>query len=156
MESSNMLTLPAMVAEIQLAYRTHVKPSQRPVVSDAKSAFGLFLSSWDMDRIELQEAFRVMLLNRNNRVLGIIDHCLGTTTGTLYDIRLIFAAALKANACAMIVAHNHPSGNPSPSRADINATKKLVQAGEIMDVKVLDHLVITPDTFYSFGDNGLL
>lgn len=156
METSANLTVPAMVAEIQLVYRTKVKPTLMPMVSSSKSAYELFMGTWNPDQIELQERFKLMLLNRNNKVLGIIDHSIGTTTGTLYDMRLLFAAALKANASSMIIAHNHPSGNTSPSRADIDTTKKIAQAADIMSIKLLDHLVITSDDYYSFADQGLL
>jgi DNA repair protein RadC len=89
-------------------------------------------------------------------VLGIYEVSTGGITGTVADPRLIFAAALKANACAMIISHNHPSGNLKPSRQDEELTAKLKQAGQFLDIKVLDHLIITTETYFSFADEEIL
>ena len=75
-------------------------------------------------------------------------------SGTVVDAKVIFAAALKCRACAIILAHNHPSTNPQPSRADIELTNKLKKAGELLDLPILDHLIITPHGYYSFADEG--
>lgn len=86
-------------------------------------------------------------------MLGIAAISKGGTTGTVIDSRIIFQYALKAHATEIIVAHNHPSNNPTPSEADVLITKKLVEAGKVMDIKVYDHLVLCGDgTYYSLGD----
>jgi len=78
----------------------------------------------------------------------------GGIAGTSVDLRLIFAAAIKANAVSLIMIHNHPSGQVKPSDADKQITNKVREAGNIIDVKLLDHLIITPETYYSFADEG--
>jgi DNA repair protein RadC len=80
----------------------------------------------------------------------------GGIAGTSVDLRMIFAAALKANAVSLIMIHNHPSGQVKPSEADKHITNKVKEAGCIIDVKLLDHLIITPETYYSFVDDGAL
>ncbi len=99
---------------------------------------------------------KVLLLNRANKVLGVYEVSTGGISGTVADPRLIFVAALKANACSLIISHNHPSGNLKPSRHDEELTAKIKQAGEFLDIKLLDHLIVTPEAYYSFGDEGIL
>lgn len=94
-----------------------------------------------------------MLLNSANRVLGVMEVSSGGVAGTVADPKVIFAAALKCS--ALILAHNHPSGNLRPSQADTNLTKRLVNGGELLDIAVLDHLIITEDDYLSFADEGL-
>jgi len=76
-------------------------------------------------------------------------------TGTVADPKVIFNKALAKSACSLIVAHNHPSGNLKPSRADIDLTKKLKNAGQMLDLPLLDHLIITASGYYSFADEGV-
>lgn len=96
-------------------------------------------------------------MNRSNAVLGILSVSKGGISGTVTDIRIIFQAAIKANASGIIVCHNHPSGNMNPSESDTKITHKIKEAGAIMDIQLLDHLIITMDgDYYSFADNGLL
>lgn len=144
------------VAEIELVYRSKVKPSERPQIKNSRDTFDLFISHWDMDKIELLEQFKCMFLNRANRVLGIYEMSTGGTTGTIADAKLIFAAALKANANKLAISHNHPSGNLKPSNEDIALTRKLANAGKFLDMPVLDHLIITKDGYFSFCDEGLI
>lgn len=146
----------ALVAEIQLSYHPKVKPSQRPSVTSSREVYQLFYDNWDADRIELQEQFKVMLLNRGNRVLGIVDISTGGIAGTLADPKLIFATALKAGASSIILAHNHPSGQLTPSQADRNLTKKLTDGGKLLDISVLDHVILTADSYFSFADEGII
>lgn len=97
-----------------------------------------------------------MQLSQSNKVLGIYEVSSGGISGTVVDIRVLLSAALKAAATGIIVFHNHPSGNTRPSDADRKITSKIIQAGRLLDINVLDHLIITPDSFYSFTDNGEL
>ena len=89
-------------------------------------------------------------------MLGIYEVFSGGISGTVVDLRLIFAAALKANAVSLIMIHNHPSGQIKPSEADKQITRKVKEAGGILDIALLDHLIITPETYYSFADDGAL
>jgi len=92
------------------------------------------------------------MLNRANRVLQILTVSQGGITGTVADPRLILAAALKIAACSMVLVHNHPSGSTKPSKADEDLTMKLKEAARYFDIKVLDHLIITSETYLSFAD----
>ena len=102
------------------------------------------------------EQFKVLLLNRANKVLGIFEVSSGGSTGTVADPKLIFAAAIKANACGIILAHNHPSGNLQPSQADIDLTKRMKEGGRLLEIQVLDHIIVTTEGYYSFADEGIL
>ena len=112
--------------------------------------------TWDESKIEFVEQFKVVLMNRAQRVLGIYELSTGGVTGTVADPKLVFTAALKANACNIILSHNHPSGNLKPSRADEELTKKIATAGMYLDIKVIDHIIVTSEGYYSFADEGLL
>jgi len=144
------------VSEIELRYRTNVKASDRPQIRSSQDAYQVLAAYWG-DLIEMQEEFNLLLLNRANRVLGIYNVSKGGVAGTVVDAKIVFAAALKANASSIILAHNHPSGNRQPSQADIDLTKKLKQAGQVLDIQVLDHLILMPDDrYFSFADDCLI
>lgn len=106
--------------------------------------------------MELVEEFKVMFLNRAYKVLGIYQLCSGGITGTVADRRFIFAAALKLNTCALILAHNHPSGNMQPSRSNEELRCIIKEAGKFLDIKVLDHLILSSEGYYSFADSGVI
>lgn len=144
------------VAEIELVYKTKVKASERPKITSSKDIYPLLLSIWDMNLIEIQEQFVVLLLNRANRVLGVYHASTGGLAGTVADPRLILAAALKAGAVAIILSHNHPSSNLTPSRADEQLTQKIKMAASYHDISVLDHIIVTAEGYYSFAEEGLL
>ena len=144
------------VAEIQLSYKSDVKPSQRPKITGSKDAYSILFENWDGSKIEFVEQFKVLLLNRANKVLGIFEVSNGSATGTVADPKLIFAAAIKANACGIILAHNHPSGNLQPSQADIDLTKRVKEGGKLLEIQVLDHVIVTTEGYYSFADEGLV
>ena len=132
------------------------KISDRPQISSSKQAYDLLLAHWSVDRIELIEEFKVILLNAKNRVLGIVGISTGGIGATYVDPRIIFASALKANATAMILSHNHPSGEFRPSEADKGLTKRLRDGGRLLDILVFDHLIIGKEGYYSFGDDGMI
>ena len=102
----------------------------------------------------VHEEFKVLLLNRNNAVLSMETISIGGISGTVVDPKIVFKKALENNSSSIILSHNHPSGNLSPSQADIDITAKLVRAGNNLDIKVLDHIIIAEDKYYSFSDNG--
>ncbi len=144
------------VAEIELIYKSKVKASERPMVSTSKDAYEVLKHCWDENKIDLLEQFKILLLNRGNKVLAVYEVSSGGITGTIADPRLIFTAALKANTVSIILAHNHPSGSLKPSRADEELTSKIKEAGKFLDIKVLDHIVLSSDSYFSFADEGLL
>lgn len=144
------------VAEVELIYRSKVKSSERPQIKSSKDAADLLQQIWNENKIDFIEQFKVLLLNKANKVLGLFEASIGGLTGTVADPRLIFVAALKANACGIIICHNHPSGNLKPSKADEDLTLKIKCAGKFLDITVFDHIIITSEGYYSFADEGLL
>ena len=142
------------VSEIKVAYSTTDTPKVK--IKSGDDAYDVLLASWDLDTIELQEEFKILLLNRANEVLGIYPLSKGGITGTLVDSRLIFAVALKCNATGIIICHNHPSGKLLPSEADITLTKSIGKCAELLGVSLLDHLIISKNGFYSFSNEGKL
>lgn len=102
------------------------------------------------------EEFWILMLNRANKVLQRYNVSKGGMTGTVIDVRLILKKALNCRAASMILSHNHPSGNLRPSDADQKITAKLKEAGKIMDIPVLDHVIVTDNGYFSFADEGLL
>jgi DNA repair protein RadC len=145
------------VNEISIKYQGNFKMNQAPKITSSNSAVELLFESWDKDRIGLQECFKVMLLNNSNKVKGIFEVSTGGITGTLVDVRILFAVILKSLTTSIILAHNHPSGNLKPSEADKQLTNKIKNAGEFLDIKLLDHIIIIPDgEYFSFADEGIL
>ena len=156
MEQEMMKPEWCQVAEVELVYRTKVKPSQRPKITTSIDAYEILQKIWNRDKIELVEEFKVLLLNRSNKVLGVLDASSGGITGTVADPRIILTAAIKANAVGIVLSHNHPSGSVKPSRADEELTLKIREAARFLDMTVLDHIIITSEGYYSFADEGLL
>jgi DNA repair protein RadC len=146
-----------IISEVKLIYRTKVKASERPQIKSSKDAFDIFMESWDLDSIEHIEEFKLMLLNRSNRVLGISSLSKGGTTGTVVDVKLLLQYTIKCNANAIIICHNHSSGNIQPSEADLAITRKVKDSVKLMDLQLLDHLIIIPEgKYYSMGDEGMI
>jgi DNA repair protein RadC len=156
MENSNAQSKQFQVSEIQLSYRSSVKPSMRPKINGSKDAFEILRQSWDESRLELVEQFKVLFTNRANKVLGIFEVSTGGIAGTVADPKLIFVAALKAGASGIILSHNHPSGNLTPSQADIDLTRKIKEGGKLLEIQLLDHVILTCESYYSFADEGLI
>lgn len=102
------------------------------------------------------EEFWVIYLNRSNKILMKESVSSGGVSGTVADVKIIFKKALELLASGIILAHNHPSGNTKPSHTDMTLTKKMLEAGKILDINVLDHLIITGNGYYSFADEGTL
>ena len=144
------------VSEVQLSYKTTVKASERPQINTSEDVHRVLQANWNYEIIEFIEEFKIILLNRANRVLGIVPISVGGTAGTIADPKVIFVSALKCNAASVILCHNHPSGNLKPSQADIELTKKLKSAGQFLDLPVLEHIILTKDAYFSFADEGLM
>ncbi len=143
------------VAEITLLYKPTRQHTKQPQILCSQDAYNIFLNQWG-DNLEFVEEFKILLLNNHGRVLGIVPISKGGLSSVIVDARLIFASALKACASSIILAHNHPSGNLTPSKADFKLTSKLRKAGEFLDITVNDHIIITPYEYYSFADEGQL
>jgi DNA repair protein RadC len=144
------------VAEVELIYKSKVKASERPLIRDSKDIYGVLKQIWDENKIEMLEEFKVLFLNRANRIIGVYDASSGGITGTVADPRLILAAAIKSLAVSIVLSHNHPSGNLKPSKADEELTCKIKEAAKYHDIRVIDHIIVTSEGYYSFADEGLV
>ncbi|MBO0322155.1 JAB domain-containing protein [Muricauda sp. CAU 1633] len=145
------------VNEIQISYREKLSTLKSLSITNSKDVAELLFKNWDSDTIGLNECFKILLLNQSNKVKGIYPLSIGGITGTLVDMRILFAIVLKTLSVGIILAHNHPSGKLKASTQDIQLTQKIQQAALLFDVKVLDHIILAPDgRYYSFSDNGLL
>jgi DNA repair protein RadC len=142
------------IAEIKISYSHKVRPSDMRKLSGSEDAYELLLSVWDMGNIDYIEEFMCIYLTRANKVLGVKKISQGGVSGTVADPKLIFQSALKTNSSAVILAHNHPSGNCTPSDADKALTRKVQMAGQVLEISVLDHIIVNRDSFYSMADNG--
>lgn len=142
--------------EVELVYKSRVKASARPVITSSADISGILKQLWNPGKIELVEQFKVLFLNRSNRILGVLDASSGGITGTVADPRIILCAAVKCCAVNIILAHNHPSGSLRPSRADEQLTVKIREAARWFDITVLDHIIISTEGYFSFADEGLL
>lgn len=143
------------LAEISINYTPQFKLSNLPLIGSSSDAEVIFRQGWS-NSICYKEEFVIMLLNRANRVLGLSKISTGGLAGTIADPKVIFQTALKANASAIILCHNHPSGNLNPSKADLCLTEKLKNAGKFLDIQIYDHIILTSESYYSFADEGLL
>ena len=144
------------VSEINVIYKPKFKASERPAITSSKNVYDILFQSWDMNKIELLEQFKILFLNRANKVLGIYEVSSGGVSGTSADPKLIFSIALKTCASSIILSHNHPSGQLKPSDADLRITRKIKEGGNFLDIIVLDHVIMTIDGYFSFADEGLL
>lgn len=143
-----------IIAAMELGRRRkEIDHQERAKVSGSKEIFEL-MRSYFLDLPH--EEFWVILLNRGNRIIRKQQISHGGVAGTVADPKIIFKAALEELACGIILAHNHPSGNVTPSQQDIDLTKKIKESGKLMEIQVLDHLIFAGSKYYSFADEGLL
>ncbi|MEO9869961.1 RadC family protein [Ekhidna sp.] len=144
----------SIVAALEVGRRRkEVEPSKRVKIKASKDAYNLLKG----DLMDLNhEEFWLILLKRNNEVIKKEMISRGGVSGTVVDAKIIFKRALEETASGIILAHNHPSGNLKASTEDINLTNRLKQAGNSLDITVLDHLILTNEGFFSFADEGQL
>ncbi len=143
-----------IVAALELGRRRkELESNEKTKITGSKDAYDLIKS----ELLDIShEQFWILMLNRANRV---IKKCLisqGGVAGTVADPKIIFKLALEELASGVILAHNHPSGNLTASQADIDLTKKLKDAGRLLDIQVLDHLIVAGQKYFSFADEGLI
>lgn len=138
------------VTEVELIYKGKGN-CVRPVIRTSTDAYNILRQSWDDNKLELVEQFKILLIDTNGECLGISEVAQGSINGCVVDPRLVFAIALKSRAVSLILAHNHPSGALHPSKADLQLTRKLTEGGNILDLSVLDHLIISKNGFYSIN-----
>ena len=141
------------LAEISINYKSNIKPENKIKITSPEESAHQLRNIWN-DKIDYQESMYLMLLDRANNILGYTLLATGATTGVLVDIKMILQTALKSNAHGVIMAHNHPSGNIYPSKQDDAITSKVKKGLEAIDVKLLDHLIISTEGFYSYQNEN--
>lgn len=150
----DIMNIDYKVGEVKLSYKPKFKNQQK--VTYSEDAYRYMLSTYKKETICYKEYFKVLFLNQANQILGYTLISEGGITETCADVRLIMQAALLTNSIALILAHNHPSGNLKPSRQDMEITKQVRDAALLMRIKVLDHIILTDTKYYSFADEGML
>lgn len=152
---SKLSTLKNLVPEVKLRV-TRGKKAATDSVHSSNDAAEIFKRYIGKNKIETQELFAVAFLNQANKVLGVYVHSIGSINAVNVDVRLVLAGALQMGAVSLILSHNHPSGNLQPSEADKTLTKQLIKAASFHNITVLDHVIITKDSHFSFAENGLI
>ena len=141
------------ISEYSLKYtKTDI---QKTKITTSESASNV-IRQFYFDDINIYESFFILLLNRANNTTGFAKISQGGTAGTVVDIKIIAKYAVESLSSAVIICHNHPSGNIKPSEADINITKKIKDALLLLDISLTDHIILTENNYYSFADNGNL
>ena len=143
-----------IVSEVELTYKNNVPYNQRQKISNSQGAYEILTNLFPENTMDYRETFIVLYLNRANQVLGYSVISQGGTSNTTVDIKMVIQTALLANASCIMLAHNHPSGNLHPSSDDNRMTNRIIDAAKLFDISVLDHLIITNESYYSFTDNG--
>lgn len=137
---------------VKLIYRNKTKVEERISVTEKWQAYDALKAHWDMDEIELREECKALFLDHKCRVMSYSSISKGGFAATYVDLRYVFTIALKRRASSIILAHNHPSGNLRPSQSDLQLTRDFIEAGKILRLPVVDHLIITKDGFSSVLD----
>ncbi|MHA7831816.1 MAG: JAB domain-containing protein [Flagellimonas sp.] len=145
------------VNEIKVSYKERIPAKQWPKIEHSREAAALLHQTWDHDTIALYETFKVVVMNNGNKVKAIMELSHGGMTAAMVDVRLLFGIVLKVAGTAIILAHNHPSGTLNPSQPDRQITEKVKKAAQLLDIRLLDHILLVPDgNHYSFADEGIL
>lgn len=142
-------------SEITINYKPLPNRNLTNKIRSSLECYNILKTHWS-DKINYKEEFLILLLNKNNVVIGISKISEGGQSGTVVDPKMIFQCALKANAAYIVLAHNHPSGNLKASSADLTITKKLVQLGLLMELPIYDHIILTEENYLSLAEEGLM
>lgn len=144
----------SIMAALELGRRRRYSEAlEQPSIKNSKIAYECFYAYLsDLNH----EQFWIMLLNNANKIIKLKQIGVGGMTGTTADPKKIFKCALENNAASVMLCHNHPSGNTTPSNADKQITNNLIKAGQFLEIKILDHIIIGNDNYFSFADEGLL
>ena len=144
------------IAEVTLAYKSPVPVESLPSITSPDEAAAYLRSIWDDDLLDLKEQFIVVLLDNMKKVLGWSLISSGGSTSTIVDIAAIFQVALLGNAQSLVLCHSHPSGCKKASTADIQLTKRAVEAGKLLGIPVDDHIILYRGGYISLRNQGLL
>ncbi|CAM1360836.1 DNA repair protein [Tenacibaculum litopenaei] len=144
------------IPQIELTYRHKIKTKKLPKVQKSSDVYKILREHWNNDTINLKEEFKIMVIDRNSDVLGISTVATGGINEVAVDLRLIFATAILAKASGIVAAHNHPSGNLTPSKSDLALTNKIEHICKLLEIRFLDHLIITDTNYCSLSDECLM
>lgn len=144
-----------IVAEVGLTYKTTVPADGMPRITSPDAAYELLKTLFDKDTIQLQEHFVIVLLDSQKRCLGYTTISKGGSTSTIVEPKFIFQTALLANADGILLCHNHPGSELRASAADINLTSRLRDAGKLLGIQIIDHIILTADGYLSMKSRGL-
>ena len=142
-----------ILASLEIGRRAYLKKDEKKMITCTDDVVNLL--SYDMSFMS-EEHFKVILLNTKNVIIDIELISIGTINTSLVHVREVFKNAIKKNANTIILTHNHPSGDSKPSDQDKSLTKRLVEAGELLGIKVLDHVIIGKDNYFSFMEENML
>jgi DNA repair protein RadC len=143
-----------IVAALELGRRRKLaEANENPQVKSSADVFNIFQPI--MEDLPHEE-FWILFLNRANKVINRMKISQGGISGTVTDVRIVLKNAVECLASGIVICHNHPSGNNTPSEADIKITRKIKEAGELMDIQLLDHIIICGKDYYSFADSGMM
>lgn len=142
------------IAEVKLSYSCKVRKADRYTIRDSRSAYKLMKKIHPEDTLEFEEQMYMFVMNNATEVIGVKHLSTGGLTGTVVDVSTVLTTALLSRAKNIMLWHNHPSGQLRPSLADITITKKVAEACNLLDIKLLDHIIITPESYYSMADGS--
>lgn len=145
------------LCEVTIHYEPQIKASQQPKIACSQDIYKLLIERvFDMKTIQHKEFFYVLLINRSGRLIGVHLVSQGGLNGTIADVRIIMQTAILSNASGIILCHNHPSENTKPSNEDDSITKKVKKACNLMEIRLLDHIIVSSEGYYSYTDEGVL
>lgn len=151
----NQILEKSIVGEVQLSYSKKQGTEARKIKS-SKDIVAFIREIFPTEQINHREYVYVIFLDRANQILGYFMISSGGISGTVIDPKIVFQSALLSNSSSIILFHNHPSGNLNPSEADKQITQKIANAGKFLDISLLDHIIITETSYFSFADEGRL
>lgn len=143
------------VAEVSLKYSSQKSYDEMPTMTSPEEAAKFLRGIFDPDTIELREEFFVVLLSNTKQVLGYSKIAIGTMTGALVQPITVFQTAILGNAHSILISHSHPSGSLKASNSDINLSKRLRDAGKLLGIEIVDHIILTKESFTSMKEIGL-
>lgn len=144
------------IAEVKVSYKNTVKAKDRVQVKTSRDAYNALREMYDADEIDYIESSYILLLNHANHVIGKRLLSTGGRSSCIIDTAVVAQISLSKNAHAIILSHNHPSGNLDASQQDIDITRKVKKALDLFDIKVLDHIIVTSDGYMSMADEGYI
>jgi len=148
--------MPHKYEEVKLIFNNKTKAKDRPFAGSPEDAYSILRQAWDMQQINMVEESKLLLLDRKMRLMSICSLSKGGYSEVIVDARLIFAIAFKRRADSIILSHNHPSGDVTPSRTDCVLTKNIHHIGQLLNMPLKDHLIISNEGYFSMNNKGFM